>query len=82
MLLKVTLKVACALKYKSLDTIFELIGSKYIVCCTRYQSFRKFAAGQGKRGSSKNWILRWFPKPNTISLRDYQLILCMVEFLH
>ena len=34
------------------------------------------------RESSKSWILRCFPKPNTISLRDYQLNLCMLEFLH
>ena len=26
------------------------------------------------------WILRCFPKPKTISLRDYQLILCMLTF--
>ena len=48
----------------------------------RYQSFRKFGAGYSKRKSYKNWILRCFPELNTISLRDYQLILCMVEFLH
>ena len=27
-------------------------------------------------------MLRCFPKPNTISWRDYQLILCKLEFLH
>ena len=36
----------------------------------------------GKRESSKNWIFCRFPNPNTISLRDYQLILCMIGFLH
>ena len=27
-------------------------------------------------------ILRCFAKPNMISLRDYELILCMIKFLH
>ena len=30
----------------------------------------------------KKWILHCFPKRNVISLRDYQLILSMLEFLH
>ena len=31
---------------------------------------------------AKNWIFCCFPNPNTISLCDYQLILCMFGFLH
>ena len=81
LLLKGTLKTACAQKQVTKHDIW-IIGPKYGVCCTRYQSFRKFGAGHSKRESSKNWILRCFPKPNTISLRDYELILCMLEFLH
>ena len=30
----------------------------------------------------KKLIFCRFPNPNTISLRDYQLILCMFGFLH
>ena len=64
--------------------MFELIGSKYGVCCTSFQSFEKFGARGGKRESSKNWIFRCFPNPNpnTVSLRGYQLILCMLRFMH
>ena len=32
--------------------------------------------------AQKNWIFCRFPYPNTISLRDYQLILCMFGFKH
>ena len=28
------------------------------------------------------WIFRCFPNPNTVSLRGYQLILCMLGFMH
>ena len=66
MLLKGILKTDCAK-----TRYFESIGSKYGVCCTRYQNFGKFGTGRGKRESSKNWIFRCFPKLNTISLRDY-----------
>ena len=44
--------------------------------------FGKFGAGRNKRESSKNWTLRCFPKPNTTSLRDYQLILSVLAFLN
>ena len=51
---------------------------------TSFQSFEKFGTRWGKRKSSKNWIFCRFPNPNpnTISLRDYQLILCIFGFLH
>ena len=32
--------------------------------------------------AKKNWIFCRFPNPNTISLCDYQFILCMFGFLH
>ena len=59
--------------------MFELIGLKYGVCCTSFQSFEKFGARWGKRESSKNWIFRRFPIQNTISLRDYELILLIIN---
>ena len=62
--------------------MFDLIGSKCGVCCTSFQSFEKFGARGGKRESSKNWIFRCFSNPNTVSLRGYQLILCMLGFVH
>ena len=62
--------------------MFELIESKYGVCCTSFQSLEKFGAREGKRESSKTWIFRHFPNPNTTSLRDYQSILCMNGFFH
>ena len=34
------------------------------------------------RASKTAWILRCFPKPNTISLRDYRLILCIPDVRH
>ena len=52
------------------------------VCCTNFQSFEKLGARRAKREISKNWIFRRFPNPNTISLRDYQLILSMLGFLN
>ena len=58
--------------------MFESIGSKHGVCCTSFQSFDKFGAHQDKCESSKNWIFRRFPNPNTIFLHDYQLNLCML----
>ena len=44
------------------------------------KNLEKFGIGRGKRESSKNWNLRRFPKPNTISLRDYQMTLCILKF--
>ena len=59
------------------------IWSKYGVCCTSFQSFEKFGTCWGKRESSKNWIfIAFLTQTNTISLREYQLILCMFGFLH
>ena len=40
--------------------MFELIGSKYRVWCTSFQSFEKFGARRGKRESSENWIFAAF----------------------
>lgn len=36
----------------------------------------------GERESSEDWIVRRFVTPNAMVLRDYQLIFCMVEFVH
>ncbi len=81
MLLEGTIKMACAQK-KSLFTQFDLIGSKYGVCCTSSQDFEEFGAHSDEHEMSENWILRRFRNPKSISLRDYRLILCMLACLH
>ncbi len=53
-LLKSTLKMACAQK-------IDLIGSKYGVCCTSYQSLEKFGACWEECAMSENWFFRRFP---------------------
>ena len=40
------------------------------------------AQAEANAKALKTGILPCFLKPNTISLRDYQLILCMLEYLN
>ena len=56
--------------------------AKFSLTSNMFDKRYMFDAGRNRRESSKNWILTLFPKPNTISLRDYQLILCMLAFLN
>ena len=49
-----------------------------------FKVLKNLVHAEANARAQKNWIFCRFPNPNpnTISLRDYQLILCMFGFLH
>ena len=47
-----------------------------------FKVLKNLVHAEANARAQKNWIFCRFPNPNTISSRDYQLILCMFGFLH
>ena len=47
-----------------------------------FKVLKNLVHAEANARAQKNWIFRRFPNQNTISLRDYELILCMLGFLH
>ena len=47
-----------------------------------FKVLKNLVYAEANARAQKNWIFCRFPNPKTISLRDYQLILCMFGFLH
>ena len=72
--LKGTLTKTCAQKLVKILCVENVLQA--------FKVSKKFVYAEAKRESFKNWIFRRFPIPNTISVRDYHLILCILRFLH
>ena len=47
-----------------------------------FKVFKDLVHAEANARAQKTGFFCRFPNPNTISLRDYQLILCMFGFLH
>ena len=47
-----------------------------------FKVLKNLVHAEANARAQKNWTICRFPNPNTISLRDYQLISCMFGFLH
>ena len=47
-----------------------------------FKVLKNLVQAEANARAQKNWIFCRFTNLNTISLRDYQLILCMFGFLH
>ena len=46
-----------------------------------FKVIKNLVHAEANARAQKNWIFRRFSYPNTISMRDYQLILCVLGFL-
>ena len=76
-LLKVTLKTACAQKWVTKHDVWI----NWAKIWSMLYKLSKAKRERDKRKSSKKWIFRCFPNPK-ISLRGCKLILCMLGFMH
>ena len=47
-----------------------------------FKVFKNLVHAEANARAKKTGFFCRFPNPNTISLHDYQLILCMFGFLH